>query len=287
MCDPATASFALSAGTKIMEHQAQGAAVSGRNRAKLRNFEEQNRQYKREVMLDNAEWKNEVQVQDIEQDQVYQAMVTQWSQQDQQLDQIFAKADQDIEKAIVEMYENDYAGTQTGRTAARLAGKNAKKLGQFKSNQLHGLMMSKQSAALNKEAAHQDAEAKSRNLYEKIRFAPIHGHTPMAPELEAKPGIGGLILGIAGSAAKSWLGPDSIAAETKADLVDNPGKAAEEIDSGAGIVTDSASGSEDLDIATIQQYTYNPNSGYKPWTSDTGGDDYVPAHLDASYLSKL
>ena len=270
-----------------MEHQAQGAAVSGRNRAKLRNFEEQNRQYKREVMLDNAEWKNEVQVQDIEQDQIYQSMVTQWSQQDQQLDQIFAKADQDIEKAIVEMYENDYAGTQTGRTAGRLAGKNAKKLGQFKSNQLHGLMMSKQSAALNKESAHQDADAKSRNLYEKIRFAPIHGHTPMAPELEAKPGIGGLILGIAGSAAKSWLGPDSIAGKTKADLPDNPGKAAEQIDSGAGIETPSASGSGELDIAAIEQYSYNPNAGYKPWTSNTGGSDYISATEDESYLSKI
>ena len=240
-------------------------------------------------MLDNAEWKNEVQVQDIEQDQVYQSMVTQWSQQDQQLDQIFAKADQDIEKAIVEMYENDYAGTQTGRTAARLAGKNAKKLGQFKSNQLHGLMMSKKSAELNKEGIHQDADAKSRNLYEKIRFAPIHGHTPMAPELEAKPGMGSLILGIAGSAAKSWLGPESIAAKTKAEKVDIDATA--NIDagntSGAGIETGSASGSGEIDIAAIEQYTYHPNSGYEPWTSDTGGDDYVPAHLDASYLSKL
>ena len=288
MCDPATASFALSAGTQVMQHQAEGAAVKGRNRAKLRNFEEQNRQYKREVMLDNNDWKNSVQVQDIEQDQVYQSMVTQWSQQDQQLDQIFAKADQDIEKAIVEMYENDYAGTQTGRTAARLAGKNAKKLGQFKSNQLHGLMMSKQSAALNKESAHQDADAKSRNLYEKIRFAPIHGHTPMAPELEAKPGIGGLILGIAGSAAKSWLGPDSIAGKTKAEKVDIDATAGIDGDtSGAGIATGSASGSEDLDIATIQQYTYDPNSGYKPWTSDTGGSDYVSATEDESYLSKI
>ena len=40
------------------------------------------------------------------------------------------------------MYENEYAGTQTGRTAARLAGKSAKKLGQQKSEILHNLMMS-------------------------------------------------------------------------------------------------------------------------------------------------
>lgn len=160
-------------------------------------------------MLDNNEWKNEVQVQDIEQDQVYQAMISQWSEQDQQLDKIFAQGDQKIEKAIVEMYENEYAGTQTGRTAGRLAGKGAKKLGQYKSEVLHNMMMAKQESDLNRESIHQDASSKSRGLYEKIRFSPIHGHTPVAPELEAKPGIGGLILGLAvsglGAAAKGGM----------------------------------------------------------------------------------
>jgi len=180
-----------------MQHQAEGSAVKGRNRAKLKNFEEQNRQYKREVMLDNNEWKNEVQVADIEQDQVYQAMISQWSEQDQQLDKIFAQGDQKVEKAIVEMYENEYAGTQTGRTAGRLAGKGAKKLGQYKSEVLHNMMMAKDEMSLNQESIHQDAAGKSRGIYEKIRFSPIHGHTPVAPELEAKPGMGGLILGLA------------------------------------------------------------------------------------------
>ena len=191
--------FALQAGGQVMQHQAQGAAVKGRNRAKLRNFEEQNRQYEREVMLNNNEWKNEVQVADIEQDQIYQAMVQQWGEQDQQLDKIFAQGDQKIEKAIVEMYENDYAGTQTGRTAGRLAAKSAKKLGQYKSEVLHNMMMAKDEAALQAEGTHMDAEARSRATYEKIRFSPVHGHTPMAPELEAKPGMGGLILGLAAS----------------------------------------------------------------------------------------
>ena len=181
---------------QIMQHQEQGRAVGRRNRAKLRNFEEQNKQYKREVQLNNAEWKNEVQVQDIEQDQIYQAMIRQWSEQDQQLDKIFAQGDQKIEKAIVEMYENDYAGTGTGRTAARLAGKSAKKLGQYKSEVLHSMMMSKDDAQLNKESATASAQTQSWNAYEKIRFSPIHGHTPIAPELEAKPGMGGLILGL-------------------------------------------------------------------------------------------
>ena len=192
--------FALQAGGQIMQHQAAGAGVKARNRARLRNFEEQNRQYNREVMLDNNEWKNEVQVQDIEQDQVYQAMISQWAEQDKQLDKIFAQGDQKIEKAIREMYENDYAGTQTGKTAARLAGEGARKLGQYKSEVLHNMMMAKDEAALKSEIIHQDAQSKSWGLYEKIRFSPIHGHTPIAPELEAKPGMGGLILGLASSA---------------------------------------------------------------------------------------
>tara|TARA_R100001594_G_scaffold107210_1_gene141787 strand:- start:489 stop:1355 length:867 start_codon:yes stop_codon:yes gene_type:complete len=287
VCDPATASFALQAGGQVMEHQAKGAAVSRANRSKLKNFEAQNKQYQREVMFDNAEWKNDVQVQDIQQDQVYQAMVQQWSEQDQQLDKIFAKADQNVEKAIIEMYENEYAGTQTGRTAGRLAGKSAKKLGQFKSNQLHALMMSKQDASLNKERAQLDASVKSRDLYEKIRFSPIHGPTPQAPELQAKPGMGGLILGIAGSAMKSW-GPGGIAEKTKADL---GGASAEDIanidksPSGAGIDTGAASSGE-LNIAGIEAYTKNPNSsGYNPTTSD--GAPYISGTQDEAWLSKI
>ena len=168
----------------------------------------------REVQLNNAEWKNEVQAQDIEQDQLYQAMMTQWTEQDKQLDKIFAQGDQKIEKAIVEMYENEYAGTGTGRTAARLAGKSAKKLGQDKSEVLHSMMMAKDEAALNKESIRLEAGMKSHKLYEKIRFAPNHGHTPAAPELDAEPGKGGLILGLAmtalgtAKAAGAFKAPD-------------------------------------------------------------------------------
>ena len=185
---------------QLQQHSAADSARKGRNRAKLRNFEEANRQYKREVMLDNAEWKNDVQAQDIEQDQVYQAMVNQWTDQDQQLDELFAKGDQKIEQAIIEMYESDYAGTQTGRTAGRLAGKSAKKLGMLKSRELHSMMMAKDTIQLRKDSIRDESQSKSWNLYENIRFAPIHGHTPMAPSLEAAPSKAALILGLASSA---------------------------------------------------------------------------------------
>jgi len=200
---------AMSATSQIMGHQAQEAGVKSRNRAKLNNFTLENEKYKRDVLYNNAQWKNDVQQQDIEQDQVYQSMMQQWVERDQQLDELFFDADNKIEQAMVQMYENEYAGTQTGATAARLAGKGAKKLGQYKSEVLNKLMLAEDRTALGKESDRIGAEQKSRSLYEEIRFAPIHGPTPMAPELEAGPSKAGLILGLAmtgvGTAAQAGM----------------------------------------------------------------------------------
>ena len=189
---------------QIAEHNAQNQAIAGRNRAKLRNFEEQNRLYDREVMLDRAQYRNDMALEDIKQDDVYKAMVNQWTQEDQKLNRLFAESDQKIEKAVIEMYENEYAGTQTGRTAARLAGKSAKKLGQQKSEILHNLMLSKEEAAVTKDIQYEEAKSKSRDLYEEIRFAPIHGPTPMAPELEPKKSSASLIFSLGATAAGAF-----------------------------------------------------------------------------------
>ena len=189
---------------QIAEHNAQNQAIAGRNRAKLRNFEEQNRLYDREVMLDRAQYRNDMALEDIKQDDVYKAMVNQWTQEDQKLNRLFAESDQKIEKAVIEMYENEYAGTQTGRTAARLAGKSAKKLGQQKSEILHNLMLSKEEAAVTKDIQTEEARSKSRDLYEQIRFAPIHGPTPMAPELEPKKSSASLIFSLGATAAGAF-----------------------------------------------------------------------------------
>lgn len=190
--------------SQVMGHQAEQQAISGRNRAKLRNFEEQNRLYDREVMFDRAQYRNDMQLEDIKQDDVYRAMVDQWTQEDQKLDRLFAEGDQKIEKAIIKMYENDYAGTQTGRTAGRLAAKSAKKLGQEKSEILHSLMMSKEEAKVSKEISQRQATEKSRDLYEQVRFAPIHGPTPMAPELEPPKSSASLLLGLGQTAIGGW-----------------------------------------------------------------------------------
>ena len=190
---------------QVAEHQAQNQAIAGRNRAKLRNFEEQNRLYDREVMLDRAQYRNDIQLEDIKQDDVYKAMVNQWTQEDQKLNRLFAESDQKIEKAVRKMYANEYAGTQTGATAARLAGKSAKELGQEKSEILHNLMLSKEEAAVSKDIQTEEARSKSRDLYENIRFAPIQGPTPMAPELEPKKSSASLILGLGQTVAGSSI----------------------------------------------------------------------------------
>ena len=205
MCDPVSAGmFAVQAVGQIGSHNAQGQAVKARNRAKLKNFDLQNEQYLTEVMLDNNKYKNDVQVQEIEQDQVYQAMVDQWSQYDQQLDSMFADADFTLQNKIVEMYEKSYAGTGTGKTAARLAGASAKKLGFQKAEILSKKMLARDETLLKKTVARQDAASKANKLFENVRFAPIHGPTPMAPELEAKPSKAGLIVGLATSALGAY-----------------------------------------------------------------------------------
>ena len=179
-----------------MAHQAEGQAVAGRNRAKLRNFEEQTRLYDREVMLDRAQYRNDMQLEDVKQDDIYRAMVDQWTQEDVKLNRLFADADMKLEESVREMYQNEYAGTQTGATAARLAGKSAQELGQKKSQILHKLTMAQQEVAINKDMIKRQASAKSRDAYEAVRFAPIHGPTPMAPELESKPSSASLLLGL-------------------------------------------------------------------------------------------
>jgi len=185
---------------QVAEHNAANNAIAGRNRAKLRNFEEQNRQYDREVMFDRAQYRNDIINGDIDYDTIHRSMVDQWTQQDQQLKELFAENDHEMERALIEMYENEYAGTQTGRTAARLAGKSAVKMGQERSRGLHNLMMAEEKAITAKDISRSEAEAKTRSTYEQIRFAPVHGLTPLAPEMEPKKSSAGLILGLATSA---------------------------------------------------------------------------------------
>jgi len=183
----------------VGQQSAAEQAVSARNRAKLKNHERNNVDYLTRTTLNNAKWKNDVQLQDIEQDQFYMAMIDQWTESDRQLDKIFAQGSYKMETAIRKMYENDYAGTMTGNTAARLAAKSVKEMGYEKSQTLHEMMFAEKSSWMDKDRYHSEVEAKRAEAYDKIRFSPIHGHAPPPPQMEAAPSRAGMFMSIAGS----------------------------------------------------------------------------------------
>jgi len=191
--------MAISGAQQIAGHQAEAGAARGRNNAKLKNFHRQNEEYKVTANLDNVQYLNDVQEQDADQDRTYQAMLDQWSDTDAQLKNIFKQNDHAIEDAVIKMHENSYAGTQTGKTAARLAGKSAMEAGRTKSRALHNKMMAVTDANRQKSRTHTAAKHDSHKLFMDVAFAPVHGFAPAAPELEAGPSKAGLILGLAGT----------------------------------------------------------------------------------------
>ena len=208
MCGAAAIGAVAGVGQAIVGYQAEVAGVNARNKAKLKNFERQNVQYLTDAMLANAQYKQDQLTEDAEQDQIYQNMINQWRQNDRELDQIFAKGSFKMEQAIREMHQNDYAGTQTGATAARLAAKSTKEMGFKKAEYVHEMLMAEKTKVDSDERARDKAQWDSWDMYEKVRYAPIHGHAPVAPLLEAKPSPLGMIFGAVGSAAGAFGGDD-------------------------------------------------------------------------------
>ena len=204
MCGAAAIGAVAGVGQALAGYQAEVAGVNYRNKAKLKNFERQNVQYLTDAMLDNAQYKQDQIQEDTEQDKIYQNMINQWRQNDRELDQIFAKGNFKIERAIREMHSNDYAGTQTGATAARLAAKSTKEMGFKKAEYVHEMLMAEKTKVDSDDRARDKAQWDSWDMYEKVRYAPIHGHAPVAPLLEAKPSPLGAIFGAVGSAAGAF-----------------------------------------------------------------------------------
>ena len=205
MCEPVTmATMAISGAQQVAGHAAETGAARGRNNAKLKNFHRQNREYEVEANLENVKYLSDVQEQTVQQDQTYQAMLDQWSDTDAQLKKIFAQEDFAIEDAIVKMHQDSYAGTQTGATAARLAGKSAMEAGRTKSRALYNKMMAVKETDRAKEKTYKAAKHDSRKLFMDVAFAPVHGFSPAAPELEAGPSKAGLLLGLAGTGLQGY-----------------------------------------------------------------------------------
>ena len=185
-------------------HGQQTAGVNARNRQRLRQHHYDQQNYINEAKLDNAAYSNEVIANEVEQEGVFKAMVDQWTQLDQQLDQMFAKSSFKMQDSIIKMYENEYAGSQTGATAGRLAASSAKKKGFEIAKEVNGLLLAKEEVSMKKGLARTSAVSKVDRLYEKIRFPPVHGHAPVPPQLEAKPSSASLMLGLAGTALSTY-----------------------------------------------------------------------------------
>jgi hypothetical protein len=109
-----------------------------------------------------------------------------------------------MEAATREMYENDYAGTMTGATAARLAGKSTKEMGFKKSEYIAEMFLAEKDKVFKDESARDRSQWRSWELYEKVRYAPIHGHAPVPPLLKAKPSMAGALFGAVGAAAGAF-----------------------------------------------------------------------------------
>jgi len=178
-----------------MQYDQQKQAVERGNRAKLKNYEHRVKKWENDHLLNTASWKNDVLNSDQEHDDLYLNMVDQWSQQDRQLDEIFRKGDQKFEQAIIEMYENDYAGAGGGVTAMRLAQQSARKAGQEKARIVDQMLFKKGTVMDEKERVQRDTSRKQLSVYNKIRFPPVQGHAPHAPlDLEAAPSKTGMHL---------------------------------------------------------------------------------------------
>ena len=198
--------FAVQSAGAIMQHGQQKKAVAARNRAKLANFNAENEAYVAQTILDNTQWKNSVQNSEVAIDDIFQSTAKQWEIQDQQMSEVHAKHAFNTIDILTEMYANEYAGEQTGVTAGRLAGASVRDAGMKLSKSVADVILAKNRTYLNKEIATQEANAKIRNQYEKIRQSPIPGHTPLAPEYEAGPSTSGLMLSIAMNAATATMG---------------------------------------------------------------------------------
>ena len=200
MCNPAVASFGVQAAGQVGNFMSQRAATRERNRARLLNFREDNIAYYNDVILNNVQWKNDLQDTDIAYNNIFQGAVESWRQQDLATEEAFDRhANYNIE-ALQELYRKEYAGTQTGVTASRLANEGIRKVGFALTKSMKQAMMARDKSSLQKEIITNDANRRRRAAFQKTWRSPVPGFTPRPPALEGSPSPLGMILGIAGGA---------------------------------------------------------------------------------------
>lgn len=212
VCEPVSAAmFAAQAAGSVYKHKKQGDAVKASNRAKLANYKAAGEAYLTDIMLQNNAWKNDVIDADIAIDNIFKSQQLTWQNEDLALEQAFATHAFNRQNILQETYRNEYAGEQTGVTASRLAGESIRQAGFALTKSVRDVVLNQNKAWLNKEASSLEADVKRRQQWEAIRQAPIAGHSPQAPELQAKPGIGGLMVELAIAGATSYMAGTKLA----------------------------------------------------------------------------
>ncbi len=206
MCNPAVAQFGFQAAGQVGNYMSQRAAVKARNRARLLNFRQDNIAYYNDAILNDVKWKNQQQDTQIAYDNIFQQMADAWRQQDLAIEQAQDKhANYNVE-VLQELYRKEYAGTQTGVTATRLANEGLRKVGFAITKSQREMMMAKDKSLLQKEIIRNDANRRRRAAFQKTWRSPVHGFTPTPPAMESMPSAAGLMLGLAGSAIGAFAG---------------------------------------------------------------------------------
>ena len=129
MCNPAVAQFGFEAAGQVAGYMSQRAGVKARNRARLLNFREDNIAYYNNVILDNVRWKNGLLDAEIAYDNLFQQAAESWRQQDLAVEKAKNQHVDNTIDALTELYRKEYAGTQTGVTASRLANEGTRQVG--------------------------------------------------------------------------------------------------------------------------------------------------------------
>ena len=204
MCNPAVAQFGLQAAGQVGGYMSQRAAVKARNRAKLLNFRQDNIAYYNDVLLRNTQWKNDLQDTEIAYDNIFQQTAEAWRQQDLAIEQAYDQAARDNLDILQQIYRKEYAGTQTGVTASRLANEPLSQGGIKMTEAMQKAISVNDEATLKKDILTADANRRRRAAFQKTWRSPVPGWTPVSPALEGGPSAGALVLGLAGAAVGSF-----------------------------------------------------------------------------------
>lgn len=197
--------FGIQTVGSIFQYGQQKNAVRARNRAKLQNFNVENEQYIADNILRNVDWKNSVLNSEINIDNLFKQANQVWQAQDLAIQGAYDKHAFNNVDILTKMYESEGAREQTGVTAQRISNESIRKAGFALTKSWQDLIFAKDQAQLQKETTRIEANQKRRDAWQQIRQAPVPGATPIAPQLEADPSMGGMLLNIAMSAATSWL----------------------------------------------------------------------------------